>query len=137
MRRSARGVVAALAMAVLTVTPAQGKNGVEATLTSRVPVGAHAGSVLRLTWTLSSRDDHGRREPFAASGVFVRLLSATGAPARTALAHGGATGYTATVRVPRGGLGGIRIGLHGWSDGPAGREPADVFFPLRNDPFRR
>jgi hypothetical protein len=59
-------------------------------------------------------------------GVFVRLLDAGGGKPADATAAQSNGPFTATVRVPAGGIGGIRIGLHGTTD---------IFFPLKNDPF--
>jgi hypothetical protein len=54
--------------------------------------------------------------------VFVRLLSASRDPAQTAFARETKLGsYAATVRVPKGGIGGIQIGLLSWSSGRSGR----------------
>jgi hypothetical protein len=61
--------------------------------------------------------------------MFVRLLSRTGAPATTSVARAGshANGrYAASVRVPEGGIGGIRFGVRG---------SPEVLLPVDNDPF--
>jgi hypothetical protein len=136
-RRSAPVGLAVVAVGLVAALPAQSKEGVKATLASRVPLHARAGTPLRLVWTLGYRDEHGHSRPFAASGVFVRLLSATGASRQTAFAHRATGRYVATVLVPRGGVGGIQVGIRGWSDGPNGRHRADVLFPITNNPFRR
>jgi len=133
-------VIACVGVAVVALAaalPAVGKEGVKATLTTRVPLTAPAGTTLRLAWTLAYRDDSGRRHPFDGEGIFVRLLSATGAPARAAPAHGTAGHYAATVRVPEGGIRAIQIGIVGWSTGPNGTRRADALFPITNDPVRR
>ena len=109
----------------------------KATLTTRVPVVASAGTTVRVSWTLSYRDEHGQRHPFGGEGIFVRLLSRSYAPAQTALARGTTGGYVATVRVPKGGMRGIQIGIRGWSSGPNGTHRADWLFPITNNPFRR
>jgi hypothetical protein len=126
-------VVAALAVAL----PAVAKEGVRATLLTRVPLTAPAGTRLRIAWTLTYRDEHGRRRTFGGEGIFVRLLSASGGPSRTALARATTGGYAAMVRVPAGGIRAIQIGIHGWSSGPNGSRPADELFPITNDPARR
>jgi hypothetical protein len=128
----------ALGAAVLVAAlPAAGKEGVKATLTTRVPVSAPAGTMVRIGWTLGYRDAHGRLHPFGGRGIFVRLLGHPGVPAHTAFAHGTTGGYAATVRVPQGGLRGIQIGIRGWSNGPTGTHRADMLFPITNNPFRR
>ena len=85
-------------------------------------------------WVLGWTDEHGRRQPFNAIGVFVRLLSASGGRPTIGFAAPNAHPqgrYDARVAVPAGGIGGVQIGLRGTSDGRA----SDVLFPLENDPF--
>jgi hypothetical protein len=137
MPRFAIGLVFIAAAALVAALPAAAKEGVKATLTTHVPLGARAGTHLRVAWTLGSVDEHGKRQPFGATGVFVRLLSASGAPAETGVAPSGAytTGeYAATVIVPKGGIGDVRIGLRGFTSGATGTHSADMIFPIVNDP---
>jgi hypothetical protein len=136
-RRFALAGLAVGAVALLTAFPAATKDGVKATLTTRVPVAAPAGTMLRVSWTLSYRDEHGRLHPFGGGGIFVRLLSRSHGAARTALARGTTGRYVATVRVPEGGMRGIQIGMPSWSSGPNGTHRADWLFPITNNPFRR
>jgi hypothetical protein len=126
---------AAIAVA-LAATPAWGKEGVEATLQTSLPPNASPGDQLRVAWTLAYRDEQGKWRPFGASGVFIRLVSASGGKPTTAVSgDGGRTGaYEATVSVPEGGIGGISIGLHGTSSGAGGTSAADLYFPVRNSP---
>jgi hypothetical protein len=135
-----RSVLACLGVAVVALVaalPAAGKEGVKATLTTRVPLTAPAGTALRVAWTLTYRDEHGRRRPFGGEGIVIRLLSASGGPSKTAFARGTAGGYAATVRVPDGGIRVIQIGIEGWSSGPYGTRRADELFPITNAPKRR
>jgi len=125
------------AVVLVAALPAAGKDGVRATLTTRIPVTAPAGTMLRVSWTLTFRDEQGRRHPFGGGGIFVRLLSRKHARAQTALARGTTGRYVATVRVPRGGIRAIQIGMPSWSDGPNGTHRADWLFPITNNPFRR
>jgi hypothetical protein len=137
LRHSALACFAVAAVALVVALPAASKDGVKATLTTRVPVAASAGTMLRVSWTLNYRDEHGRRHPFGGGGIFVRLLSYTHAGAQTALARGTTGRYVATVRVPKGGMRGIQIGMPSWSSGPKGTHRADWLFPITNNPFRR
>lgn len=121
------GVAALVALAVTALAPA--KEGARATLTTRVPLAAAPGTTIRVGWIVNVPDRHGVARPFNAIGMFIRLLSRTSVPATTGFAS--ATGhpdgrYVATVEVPQGGIGGIRLGLRGTTD---------AFFPLTNDPF--
>jgi hypothetical protein len=118
--------------------PAAAKEDVEATLTSPVALDAPAGTELTIAWTLISVDANGRRQPFGANGVFVRLLSASGAPPEEGVAPVGSyeTGeYEATVIVPAGGIRDIELGLQGWVSDVNGTRRSDLIFPITNDPI--
>ena len=115
-------------MAAQGATP---KEGAEVRLTSSLPLDALPGTSIQVAWAVTVPDEHGRRRPFNAIGMFVRLLSRTGAPATigfaSATAHEDGR-YDARVAVPAGGIGGVRAGLRG---------STDIFFPVVNDPFAR
>jgi hypothetical protein len=113
--------------------PAAGKEGVEATLLTSVPRDAAPGERLRVEWTLTYLHEDGKRKPFGAGGVFVRLRSASGAAAKEGFDSGRAHPrgeYAATVVIPEGGVGKIEIGLRGWATGPGRTRRADVLFPI-------
>jgi hypothetical protein len=118
----------------VTAPPAPAKEGVVATLRTPILIDAPAGAHLRVAWTLTYADENGRRRPFGAGGVFIRLRSASGADAKTGFADRvSATGrYAATVVVPKGGIGDVEIGLRGWTSGPTGRHRSDLLFPIAN-----
>jgi hypothetical protein len=131
MRSLLLTVLAAMALVVATPPGALGKTGVRAMLSAPVPVDTPPGKRIKVSWTLGYRDDRGVWRPgFDACGVFVRLLSASHATPTTGFDSGGdcrahpGGNYAATVKVPEGGIGGIKIGLRGTTD---------VFFPLEND----
>ncbi len=137
LRRFALVLLGVAAVALVSALPAASKEGVKATLTTRVPLDAPAGARLEVAWTLTYLDDRGRRQPFGAGDVFVRLRSASGSNARRGFAPRRAHSrgeYAATVVVPKGGIGDVEIGLRGWADGPHGRREADLLFPITNDP---
>lgn len=126
-------VVAISAAALAAVALAPAKEGARARLTTTLPLGAAPGTTIQVQWTVDTPDSKGSR-PFGANGMFVRLLGRTGAPATIGFAAGTAHAdgrYAAEVRVPTGGIGGIRMGLRGWND----RGTGDLIFPLENDPF--
>jgi hypothetical protein len=134
-RRLIPGLLLVAAAFLVAALPAAGKDGVKATLTTRIPLHAPAGTQLKVGWTLAYRDEHGKRHVFGGGGIFVRLLSTSGANAETSFARVGKPGhYSATVRVPKGGIRDIQIGIHGWASGPTGTRPADELFPITNDP---
>jgi hypothetical protein len=118
-----RVAVAALVLAGLVLVPGgAAKEGVLAELTSTLPLAAPAGSTIDVSWSLSSPSG-----PFNAMNVYVHLLG-RGGQATEAAAFGAAHPdgrYTASARVPPGGIAGIRIGLKGTTE---------IFFPVINDP---
>ena len=116
---------------LLVAAPAPGKTGVRARLSASVPLDAPPGKKISVRWTLGYRDEERRWRPgFDACGVFVRLVSASGGMPTVGFDSSGACRahpggmYAATVKVPEGGVGGIKIGLRGTTD---------VFFPLDSD----
>jgi hypothetical protein len=134
--RAVTAVAAVVAMAaalLLAAGPtALGKEGVTARLLTPLRVDAAPRERLTVVWALAGTDEHGRRQPFNAIGVFVRLLSASGGRPRIGLATPDAHPqgrYDARVAVPAGGIGGVQVGLGG--DGGGG----DTLFLLENDPF--
>jgi hypothetical protein len=137
LRRSALVLLGIVASALVVTLPAGAKEGVKATLATSIPLDARAGTQLKVAWKLFSVDDQGKRQPFGANGVFVRLLSASGADAEEGFAPSGAyaTGeYTATVTVPEDGIRDVELGLMGWQSGATGTRRADLIFPITNDP---
>jgi hypothetical protein len=120
-------LVAIAAAALIATLPAAGKNGVKATLTTRIPLGAPAGTQLRVAWKLADQDGH----PFGAGGIFVRLLGPSRANAQVTFLR--CSGHcSAKVRVPKGGIRGIQIGLRGYMNG----QPGLMLFPITNDPLK-
>ena len=129
-------IVAVAGSLLLATGPAAlGKEGVTARLLTPLRLDAAApGEKITVVWGLGWTDEHGRRQPFNAIGVFVRLRSASGGRPTIGFATPDAHPqgrYDAQVAVPEGGIGGVQIGLGGSSDGGA----SDVLFPLENDPF--
>jgi hypothetical protein len=138
LRRLAVGLLTVSAAALAAALPATGKEGVKATLTTTIPLDAPAGTSIKVAWTLAGVDENGRRYRFGASGVFVRLVSRSGAPATTGYAPSGGpeTGeYAATVVAPEGGIADVRIGLRGFTSGATGYRQSDMLFPITNDPM--
>jgi hypothetical protein len=124
--------IAVAALALLVAVPAAAKEGVKATLKTPVPLDAKAGERIELAWTLAAEDGRG---PFGASGIYVRLTAPEGAPAVTEYAGGDRGDYFASILVPKGGIGDIKIGLEGWRTDARGTRRADLTFPITNDPL--
>lgn len=122
-----KAVLGLFAIALVAAVSASTKEGARSDLTTRLPVGAAPGTLVRVGWIVSAPDEQGNMRPFGATGMFVRLLSRSGAPASTGFARQSAGRYSAELKVPIGGIGGVRTGLRGTTD---------IFFPVVNDPFR-
>jgi hypothetical protein len=138
LTRAALSVLVAAIAAGVAALPAAGKEGVEATLATNVPLEAEPGDRLRVAWTLTYAEGAERGRPFGANGVFVRFLSASGAPAETGFAPTGSYArgdYAAAVAVPEGGIADVQIGLRGWTSGAGGTRRSDLLFPITNDPL--
>jgi len=117
------------------VLPAAAKEGVRATLLSRVPAHPRAGTRLEVSWRLFSIGPHHRRVPFTAGAIVLRLRSATGSTSNESFASSAGPGiFRASVVVPKGGLGRIQIGMRGWTSGPDGTHRSDMLFPITNAP---
>lgn len=128
--------VIAVTLAALVLAPGgSSKEDARARLLTPLPLAAKPGSTIQVRWAVDVPDGQGGREPFGAGGMFVRLLSKTGAPSTIGLADGGGR-FQTMLRVPSGGIGGVRVGLRGTSCGISGCRASDVLFPLVNDPFR-
>ena len=138
LRRVSFGLLGIVAAAFFAAQPAAAKEGVRATLNTVIPLDASPGTKLKVAWRLAYVDENGRRRPFGANAVFVRLLSRTGSGAKTAYVPSGPYSdgeYSATVAVPEGGIRDIQIGLRGFTSGANGTHNADVLFPITNDPL--
>lgn len=131
-------LAASLLCVLLGASVVVGKEGVRATLETPAAIDAAPGQTTTIAWTLRSIEG-GERHPFTASGVFVRLLSASGGEPTKAVGTEGPLGrYVAEVTVPEGGISRIKFGLEGTRMYPGGRtEDADVYFPIDNDPLAR
>jgi hypothetical protein len=127
MRRVA--CVAILLIAAATVPAASAKEGARARLLTALPLHAKAGALIRVEWTVKVRAN-GKLVPFRANGMFVRLIG--NAAKKTAFTQQFGPPYRARVRVPRGGIRGIKVGLMGYTN--TGRQ-APEFFPIVNSPF--
>ena len=117
--------------------PVAAKEGIHATVHTIIPAHSEEGNELDVSWTLAD-EESGR--PFNASTVFIRLIGPTGvsteAFARDAAHSDGH--YKATVKVPKGGVEGIEIGVAGtMTDREGHSERSDWVMALANDPIEK
>jgi hypothetical protein len=106
---------------------------VRATLDKPVRLGTAPGT--RITVAFHLADDKGR--PFGASGIYLRVSRCGRRPLRV-LATGRSRGrYSARVKVPKGGIRKLLVGLEGWQIVGDKQKRADRFFqfdpPLARD----
>lgn len=128
MRRVACAAI--LLIVAATAPSAVGKEGARARLLTALPLHANAGTLITVKWTVRVRAN-GKLVPFLANGMVVRLIG-QGSAKRTAFSQQFGPPYRARIRVPRGGIRGIKLGLMGYS---ASGRPAPEFFPIVNTPF--
>jgi hypothetical protein len=124
-----RVVCVTILLFVAVAAPATAKEGARARLLTALPLHAKVGARVTVEWTVKVRGPDGTLVPFRANPMFVRLIG-KGA-ATTAFAQQFGPPYRARIRVPRGGIRGIKLGLMGYS----GTRPAPGFFPIVNSPF--
>jgi hypothetical protein len=128
-----RVACAAILLIVAATAPAAaGKEGARARLLTALPLHAKAGALITVKWTVKVRAN-GKLVPFRANGMFVRLIGK--GPAKTAFTQQFEPPYRARIRVPRGGIRGIKLGLMGYSTTGTTTRAAPEFFPIVNSPF--
>ena len=124
--------------AVLALPAAAGaKEDVVARVLTPISRDAEPGAKVTVVWRLTVVEA-GKRRPFRAGYVFVRLVGRNGA--RTPLAYGVEAGsggrYRARVRVPRGGVRRIEIGIMGTVCDGGGCRPGPRLFRIAGPVFR-
>ena len=132
MRRS---VVFVLTLTLVAAAPAAAKQGAQAHLLAPLSIRAAAGALITVKWTVDVPGAGGKRVPFAAIGMFVRLIGRNGVSSSATAPEKHGPPYTARIRVPLGGIRNIQLGLHGWALTPTGKHPAPVLFPITNNPL--
>jgi hypothetical protein len=131
MRRTSV-LVGTIAVATSLAVPAAAKEGVRAKLDKPVRLDAAPGKTLRIAWHLI--DAKGR--PFGASGIYLRVSRCGRRPLRipaTARVH---SGFSARVKVPKGGIRKLLVGLKGYRITGARTVRADVFFQFDPPVYR-
>ena len=113
-----------IASAALLTVPAAAKDGVRATLDEPVRLGTPPGRTIKVAWHLV--DEAGR--PFGAGGIYLRVSRCHRRPLAVRATERGRGGYSARVRVPRGGIRKLVVGLPGWRTVGGRTERADMYF---------
>jgi hypothetical protein len=131
MRGLAGRLFGVVVIALVLAVPAAAKEGAQAHLLSELPKHAAPGAFVSIRWTVDVPRTGGKRVPFSAIGMFVRLHGTNGALTSATAPQKEGPPYSVRIRVPRGGIRAIRFGLMGTSCGPAGCHPAPMYFPRR------
>jgi hypothetical protein len=116
-------ILAIVAAALALVAPAAlAKEGAQAHLLAPLPSHPRPGALMTIRWTVDVPGAKGRRVPFGAIGMFVRLVGRNGASTVATARQMEGPPYSVRIRVPGGGIRAIRFGLHG---------STDIYFPLK------
>lgn len=114
-------LIAAVAVFAL---PAAAKEGVRATLDEPVRLGTAPGRTITVAWHLVDR----KGRPFGAGGIYLRVSRCGRRPLTVRATEHGRGGYSARVKVPKGGIRKLLVGLQGWRTIGDKQERADMFF---------
>jgi hypothetical protein len=113
-----------LMAAALVATPAAAKDGVRAKLDEPVLLGTAPGKTITVAWHLLDR----KERPFGASGIYLRVSRCGRRPLTVRASEHGRGGYSARVKVPKGGIRKLLVGLQGWRIIGDKQERADRYF---------
>jgi len=131
--RPARLIAVGLAAGALLAMPVAAKQGVRAKLDEPVRLDTAPGKTIRIAWHLA--DEEGR--PFGASGIYLRVSRCGRAPLKVPATERALGGYSARVRVPKGGIRKLLVGLEGWRIIGDWKGGADAFFQFDPPLYRR
>jgi hypothetical protein len=124
-----RLLLCAVLAALAAVPAATAKEGAWAYLLRPLPLQVAPGSVVTIRWRVDVPGEKGKRIPFGADGMFVRVTGRNGSTTRATALHPGPP-YEARIRVPAGGIRAVRFGLMGTACDAAGCKPSPMWFPL-------
>jgi len=129
-RLFAVAALVALTGSVVFATPAPAKEGVLARVLTPISRTAEPGTKVTVVWTLYHLDA-GKRVPFNASGVFIRLYGPAGSHSTRVYATQPKPGrYRGVAAIPWGGVRRVVIGLMGTSCGTDGCRPSSAIFGI-------
>lgn len=119
-------IAAVLAGSSLLGAPATAKEGVRAKLEAPVAMDTAPGKTVRVAWRLVDAD--GR--PFGGGGIYLRVSRCANGPLKIRASERGSGRYSARVKVPKGGMRRLVVGLPGWRIIGEYKERADRLFPF-------
>jgi hypothetical protein len=130
--RPVRLLAGLIAAGMLLTTPVAAKDGVRAKLDAPVRLDTAPGKTIRIAWHLVDQEERA----FGASGIYLRVSRCGRTPLKVPATARGRGGYSARVRVPKGGIRKLLVGLKGWRIVGERSERADVYFQF-DPPLRR
>jgi hypothetical protein len=134
---TARALSAFVVLATLVIVPqVAAKDDVVANVLTPISRDAAPGSKVNVVWTLTSLDGEESR-PFGGSAVFIRLFGPGGTQSKRVYGAEIASGrFRATLRIPRGGVRRVAIGLMGEACDSEGCRPSPILFRVVGSPLR-
>jgi hypothetical protein len=134
---NARAIALLVVLAALvTAAQASAKEGIVAQVVTPISRDAAPGTKVNVVWTLTSVEEEDPR-PFSADGVFIRLFGPAGSHTKRVHATQIASGrFRATLRIPRGGVRRVAIGLMGEACDTEGCRPSPILFRIDGSPLR-
>jgi len=122
--------------ALVVVTQASAKEGIVAQVVTPISRDAAGGTKVNVVWTLTSVEEEDPR-PFSADGVFIRLFGPAGSHTKRVYATQIASGrFRATLRIPRGGVRRVAIGLMGERCDAEGCRPSPILVRVAEGALR-
>jgi hypothetical protein len=135
MTAKALAVLVAL-VALVVVAQASAKDDVVARVLTPISHDAAPGSKVNVVWTLTAVDGE-ESSPFGGTAVFIRLFGPAGSHSKRVYGAEIESGrFRATVRIPRGGVRRVAIGLMGERCDAEGCRPSPILFRLVGSAFR-
>jgi hypothetical protein len=113
-----------IAATALFAMPAAAKEGVRAKLDEPVRLGTAPGRTVTVAWHLVDQEGGS----FSASGIYLRVSRCGRRPLTVSATERSPGAYSARVKVPKGGILKLLVGLQGWRIVGDKEERADRFF---------
>lgn len=108
---------------------ATAKGRMRAVLDPPIPADAKPGTAITVNWRIEVENSRSHKyEPFGAGEVFVRLIAPARDQSTEAVVDGNGT-FSASMRVPAGGVERVEIGIKGYSANGA-RSTSDFLIPI-------
>jgi hypothetical protein len=131
--RPARPLAVLIVAVAFLATPVSAKEGVRARLDEPVRLDAAPGKTIRVSWRLVDAKGGG----FGAGGIYLRVSRCGKRPLNIPATVRPRHGYSARVKVPKGGIRKLLVGLKGWRIIGDRKERADMYFQFDPPLYRR